>query len=750
MKLLCRLIISSFVLIGLTLGSQQHDVGEQRRLRRQDSGTSTSTTSRNGLGIHAFVLNLGTTATNPSDVVMQVFRDSLVELLSPTRRTKSVSLGPISTLAEYRQAENQYQILCVPTNGNLAVEGMVTIDDPRRRQLREASSGRSFYDGGTATTERRLRNRRRDLPYYNPYTVPTPRRDGSTIPVNTLIDTMNRRAIGGFRVESLFGTDSTMCGNSGVLPLSVTPSPATIVVGIGGRSDNGSHSPSQAPISEFPTSVPSSSTQPSAIGDTEVPSLASSLVPTDLPTDLPTVESSFPPSVSFQPSLIRPTVSFQPSTSYQPSVLHQPTASYEPSISHLPTSSYQPSASPQPTLSYQPSISHQPTASYQPSVSRQPTVSDQPSVSRQPTVSDQPSISTSPSLPPPDWEQFGNTIRGSSVSKIVMSNDGTVVGTILSECAATNPTPCGRLYSNENLGLWMNMGTPIFAPTNMSLVDLSLSGDGSHMAFLSTKDSADSDGNQARHVEVFTVSEPTHLIVGDAVEDTISFDTSGTSSVCVEGDLLATNMGNGKRSFLQAYQWSGTVWAKLGQPLATEYGEAAVEFSGDCRTVVITDAVTRSYIWTLSAQGQWTSNEAGFPETKFASVVMDGTGSTIATRSFSEDGFIDIYKSEKNIWQKTYSVFNSQVYESNFGYKLDLSADGTTVAIATFRRTSSSTVTCTQAFQFNSTDWAPLGRPPCLSFQQGHAGFGSYLALSGDGGTMAVGDIGIFSNPNDR
>ena len=93
----------------------------------------------------------------------------------------------------------------------------------------------------------------------------------------------------------------------------------------------------------------------------------------------------------------------------------------------------------------------------------------------------------------------------------------------------------------------------------------------------------------------------------------------------------------------------------------------------------------------------------------------------------------------------TRSAILSNVWTSgNFGFKLDLSSQGETVAIATFRVQGTLVISCTQAFQYNSTAWNPLGRPPCLSLEQGHAGFGAYLALSGEGHTLAVGGIGSF------
>lgn len=84
-----------------------------------------------------------------------------------------------------------------------------------------------------------------------------------------------------------------------------------------------------------------------------------------------------------------------------------------------------------------------------------------------------------------------------------------------------------------------------------------------------------------------------------------------------------------------------------------------------------------------------------------------------------------------------------------FGFELDLSSQGNTVAVATYRVENQVSIACTQAFQFNTTAWNALGRPPCETFEDGHAAFGSFLSLAGDGQTIAVGDIGSFNDPLD-
>jgi hypothetical protein len=297
----------------------------------------------------------------------------------------------------------------------------------------------------------------------------------------------------------------------------------------------------------------------------------------------------------------------------------------------------------------------------------------QPSTSNVPSVSFQPTISFPPSLPPPDWEQFGSVIIGDNIQKIVFSDSGTLLGTIFNSVETVGrvrcftPGGCGRFYQNPNLSNWNQVGPldVVVDAENNTLVDLALSGDGTRAAFVSIADDDGADGLQERRVQILSV--PDLQPVGSSiVDDQLGFDAKSKTSICLstDGSLLTMGMGNGENgvNLVQAWSFQAGSWSKLGAVLNTTYSEATMEYSGDCRTVAITNKDTRSYIFELGSTA-WTSRDVGFPSTKFSSIALDSDGSKLAARSFSATGLIDIYEYVQNSWTMTASIVSGQVYE---------------------------------------------------------------------------------------
>lgn len=357
-----------------------------------------------------------------------------------------------------------------------------------------------------------------------------------------------------------------------------------------------------------------------------------------------------------------------------------------------------------------------------------------------------------PSLPPPDWKPFGGTILGFNIKKIVYSDDGTFLGSVFTPCT-TSDGGCGRLYDNPNRQEWNLVGSDVVADLpDHTLVDLALSGDGTTWAVVSQASAKNTTtGMQERRVQIMSAS-PTNDPIGDVIVDELDFTTKSVTSICLssDGSLLTMGMANGETgvNLIQAWSLTGNAWEKLGNVLNTTQSNTAMEFSGECKTVVLTNLDSQTSIYTLK-NTDWVSQDTGLPSNKFSSVVIDGSGSRIATRSFVTAGSIDIYDLVQNIWTKTFSISSNQIYEGTFGFELDLNSQGNMVAVATFRVEGQVSIACAQAFQYNSTAWNALGRPPCNAFEDGHAGFGSFLSLAGDGQTIAVGDIGNFNDPLD-
>ena len=271
-----------------------------------------------------------------------------------------------------------------------------------------------------------------------------------------------------------------------------------------------------------------------------------------------------------------------------------------------------------------------------------------------------------PSLPPPDWKPFGGTILGFNIKKIVYSDDGTSLGSVFTPCT-TSDGGCGRLYDNPNRQEWNLVGSDVVADLpDHTLVDLAMSGDGTTWAVVSQASVKNTTtGMQERRVQIMSAS-PTNDPIGDVIVDELDFTTKSVTSICLssDGSLLTMGMANGETgvNLIQAWSLTGNAWEKLGNVLNTTQSNTAMEFSGECKAVVLTNLDSQTSIYALK-NTDWVSQDTGLPSNKFSSVVIDGSGSRIATRSFVTAGSIDIYDLVQNIWTKTFSISSNQIYE---------------------------------------------------------------------------------------
>jgi hypothetical protein len=270
--------------------------------------------------------------------------------------------------------------------------------------------------------------------------------------------------------------------------------------------------------------------------------------------------------------------------------------------------------------------------------------------------------------------------------------------------------------------------------------DMAFSGDGSAAAFAVLGPVV--NGNRPRSVQVLEI--PGFTQVGSTVTDELENGATEKTTVCLSEDAglltlaMATSASGGQSKF-QAWEKESVLWSTTGEALELSSSFDA-SFSGDCRTLALRNT-TISLIYRLLDDGTWDNIQEGFPGTQFASLELDSTGSIMAARTQSPVGKIDIYELSANVWSITASILSGQVFEGNFGFVLDMSSSGTTTGIATFRTVGGQTIGCCQAFAYNGTSWLPKGRPPCRTANDGHPLFGAFLAISGEGQTMAIGDV---------
>lgn len=221
------------------------------------------------------------------------------------------------------------------------------------------------------------------------------------------------------------------------------------------------------------------------------------------------------------------------------------------------------------------------------------------------------------------------------------------------------------MFQNPNRQDWEQVGQDVVADqSDHKLVDMALSGDGTTLAVVSAASVKDTTGMQERRVQILAV--PNYDPIGDIIVDQLDFTTKAVTSICLstDGSILTMGMANGDIgiNLIQAWSKPGTSWERLGNVLNTTQSNTAMEFSGDCKTIVLTDLDSQTSIYTFEGT-DWVSQNTGIPSNKFSSVVLDGSGSRIAARSFATAGSIDIYDLVQNVWTNTFSISSNQIYE---------------------------------------------------------------------------------------
>ena len=486
--------------------------------------------------------------------------------------------------------------------------------------------------------------------------------------------------------------------------------------------------------------------QPSVLSPTTfAPSRTLSLAPsaapsTSQPSLLPYIEQSTSPSAS--PTIV---------ASNKPTRERSESPSAPLRNSSLPLSKNSlPTLSPSQTTSSHPSS--MPSLSLLPS--SQPTTSPMPSLTPYPSLS-MPSLmpSVMPSVGSPDWQQYGSTIMGRNKRTISLSNDGHILAAVFYESIDSTPVARAYKYTAED---WQKTGSDIFATHANFVVDsVALSGDGTTIAVAMTSTAT---GGVSRQFSVQVYSLSDFQPVGELIVESLPYSAKFMTQLSLSNDAgllsfgMTTEAGEGT-FLLQTYQRIiANSWQRFGAALTMDTF-AGVEISGDGHTVALLHT-NPSRIFHLNSAGDWEDRLEGLPLDYYFSMALNEDGLHLATRQLSLESMVDIFAFENGSWNhsgtvQASDVHNADVKESRFGYHLDLSADGKTVAIATFR--SNPTFVCVQAFHHHEDDhWLPKGRPPCFPNVWNHTALGSYLALSGDGLLMAAGDIGNYWESDDN
>ena len=162
-------------------------------------------------------------------------------------------------------------------------------------------------------------------------------------------------------------------------------------------------------------------------------------------------------------------------------------------------------------------------------------------------------------------------------------------------------------------------------------------------------------------------------------------------------------------------------------------------------TLVLTHASPPAFAATdweqvgVDIDGEAAGSEAGY------SVALSDDGTTLAVGEWrntgplgANQGQVRVYEFSGGVWVQKGSDINGEAAGDNFGIAVDLSEDGMTLAVgAPSNGGAGSLAGHVRVFTFASDTWSQLGAD--LDGESGNDQFGSSVALSADGRTVAIG-----------
>uniref|UniRef100_UPI0026131E5B T9SS type A sorting domain-containing protein n=1 Tax=Winogradskyella sp. TaxID=1883156 RepID=UPI0026131E5B len=312
------------------------------------------------------------------------------------------------------------------------------------------------------------------------------------------------------------------------------------------------------------------------------------------------------------------------------------------------------------------------------------------------------------------WTQIGQDIDGEAADdqsgfSLSLSSDGSILaigapfndGNVLSSGHV-------RVYENQS-GVWTQIGQDIDGELgDTSGSSLSLSSDGTILAVGATNNG--DNGLNSGQVKIYENINNVWMQIGQDINGESSSDQSGFSlSLSSDGSILAIgapfNDGNGDSSgHVRVYENQSGVWTQIGQDID---GEAAFDQSG-----------TRI---SLSSDGSILA--VGAPSN-------DGNG--------NDSGHVRVYENQSGVWTQIGQDIDGEAAGDSFGRNLDLSSDGSILAIgAPFNNDNGSSSGQVKVYMNINNTWMQIGSD--INGESSPNLFGISIKLSSDGSILAVG-----------
>jgi hypothetical protein len=399
------------------------------------------------------------------------------------------------------------------------------------------------------------------------------------------------------------------------------------------------------------------------------------------------------------------------------------------------------------------------------------------------SVQDSDTLTVNSGIIPNEWNQRGIDIIGESYSNnsgysVSLSADGTTVaiGAYANDNANGNNAGSTRIY-NYIANQWIQLGQDIDgeAGDDYSGISVSLSADGTRVAIGAYLNN-NTNGNYAGSTRVYDYNSNTNTWVklGQDIDGEAGDDNSGYSvSLSADGTTVAIgaygNDANGNEAgSTRVYKYIANQWNQLGQDIdgeaAGDWSGYSVSLSADGTIVAIggiqdgnnDPGVSRVYQYNSNLNlwnqlGQDIDGEAA-GDNSGVSVSLSADGTTVAIGAYGNDangndaGSTRVYKYIANQWNQLGQDIDGEAVGDNSGVSVSLSADGTIVAIGSYKNNDAGNRTGqTRIYEYNTTFnvWNQIGSD--IEGKQVLEYSGYSVCISGDGTIVA---IGAFGNNN--
>jgi hypothetical protein len=320
------------------------------------------------------------------------------------------------------------------------------------------------------------------------------------------------------------------------------------------------------------------------------------------------------------------------------------------------------------------------------------------------------------------WTQIGSDIDGRAANNffgenLSLSSDGTVIA------VRAFPNTNGQVTIFKNVSnTWSQIGSDINgeAAGDYAGSGISISGDGTTVAIGAPTN--DGNGTDSGNIRVFKNINDVWTKIGSTIFGEAAGDEAGrVVRLNNDGTVMAVgaayNDGNGANAgHVRVYKNTNNVWSQIGSDINGNAG----------------------------------GNQFGY------SVALNSSGTILATSAYSNStggpgtnsGYVKIYQNNNNVWTQIGSTIFGEAVGDNSGGSIDLSSDGTIVAIGAEKNGGNGKTWCGHVRVYKNINnvWTQIGSD--IDGEAASDGSGRPVKLSGDGTIVAIGAPGNDGNGN--